>query len=193
GSVDLRLFWKLGLANLILFLAVLLGVDLYAARALRNDYRRAGFEMLEALARIARAQPPPVDDAAALRAWLSVMAGGGVRITVIASDGRVLADSAADPETMPDDAYGPEVPEAFLSGEGRAARRSPTLHRALVYLALRQEPQGREPVVLRFTLPLAHMDEALAEFRRQMWGTSFLILLAVGGGATLLISRSFST
>ncbi len=190
--MHLRLFWKLGLTYLALLLAVLLGVDLYAVRALRNNSLRASFERLEALAGIARAEPPQVDDAAALRAWVGVMAGSGARITVIRAGGRVLADSAHDPETTEDYANGPEIQQAFLSGEGRAARHSTTLDRDLVYLALRHQPQGREPVVLRFALPLRHMDEALAKFRRRLWGASFLILLAVGG-ASLLISRSFST
>jgi two-component system, OmpR family, phosphate regulon sensor histidine kinase PhoR len=190
--VHLRMFWKLGLTYLALLLAVLLGVDLYAARALRNDSLRASFGRLEALAGIARAEPPQVDDAAALRAWVGVMAGSGARITVIRADGRVLADSAHDPETREDYAGGPEIQQAFLNGEGRAARHSTTLDRDLVYLALRHQPQGREPVVLRFALPLGHTDEALAKFRRRLWGASFLVLLAVGG-ASLLVSRSFST
>lgn len=47
--VRLRLFWKLGLTYLFLLFAVLLAVDIYAARALSRDYLRTGFEHLESL------------------------------------------------------------------------------------------------------------------------------------------------
>ena len=188
--MHLRFFWKLGLTYLAL-LAVLLAVDLYTARALRRDYLRAAFEQLDALGRIAQAGPPQLDDQAGLRSWVSRMASSGARITVIAADGRVLDDSAHDPETMENHAGRPEIRQAFAGGEGRAVHHSATLGRDLVYLALRYQPVDREPVVLRLALPLGHIDESLAEFHRRLWAASLLILLA-GGAASLLISRSFS-
>ena len=187
----LRLFWKLGLTYPALLLAVLLAVDLYTARALRSDYLRAGFEQLDALGRVAQARPPELDDPGAFSSWVNTMARSGARVTVIAADGRVLADSAHDPETMENHAGRPEIRQAFAEGKGRAVRHSATLGRDLVYLALRYQRAGREPVVLRLALPLRHIDESLAEFRRRLWAASLVILLAAGG-ASLLISRSLS-
>jgi len=189
--VRLRFFWKLGLTYLALLLGVLLAVDLYTARALRREYLRAGFEQLDALGRIAQAHPPQLDDPARLRSWVSGMASSGARVTVIAAEGRVLDDSAHDPQTMENHAGRPEIRQAFAGGEGRAVRHSATLDRDLVYLALRYQPEGHGPVVLRLALPLRHIDESLAEFRRRLWAASLVILL-VGGAASLLISRSFS-
>ena len=154
----LRFFWKLGLTYLALLLGVLLAVDLYTPRALRHEYLRAGFEQLDALGRIAQAHPPQLDDPAGLRSWVSRIASSGARVTVIAADGRVLDDSAHDPETMENHAGRPEIRQAFAGGEGRAVRHSATLGRDLVYLALRYQPAGREPVVLRLALPLRHID-----------------------------------
>jgi len=189
--VRLRLFWKLGLIYPALLLAVLLAVDLYTARALRGEYLRAGFEQLDALGRVAQARPPELEDPGAFGSWVNTMARSGARVTVIAADGRVLADSAHDPETMENHAGRPEIRQAFGEGEGRAVRHSATLGRDLVYLALRYQPAGPEPVVLRLALPLRHIDETLAEFRWRLWAASLVILLA-GGGVSLLISRSFS-
>ncbi len=188
----LSLFWRFGLTYLALLLAVLLAVDLYVARTLRQDYLRAGYEQLEALGGVAQGQPPQLDDPAALRSWVERMARSGARVTLIAAEGRVLADSAHDPETMENHAGRPEIRQAFADGEGRSVRHSATLDRDLVYLALRYHPVGRAPVVLRFALPLKHIDEALAELRRRLWAASLVILL-VAGGVALLVSRSFST
>jgi len=200
--VRLNRFWQLGLAFLALLLAVLLAAGLYAERVLERDYLREGYEKLEALGRVARARPPqvpaplaaqvpPAQSDAALREWVSWMAQSGARVTVIAADGRVLADSAHDPETMENHAGRPEIRQAFASGEGRAVRKSATLNRDLVYLALRHQPAGGEPVVLRLARPLKQIDEAVADVRRRLLA-ALLVILVLAGGASLLVSRAFS-
>jgi two-component system phosphate regulon sensor histidine kinase PhoR len=183
-------FWKLGLTHLLLLFLVLLAVDLYAARSLRRDLLRAGFEQLEALALVAAGQPPRPDDSSRLQGWVQWMSASGARATIVDADGRVLADSAHDPATMESHADRPEIRQAVAEGRGRAVRYSDTLNRDLVYLAWRQpSPQG--PLVLRLALPLAQIDEALAEIRWRLW-TASLVILLLAGGASLLFSRGFS-
>ena len=195
----LNLFWKLGFAFFALLIAVLLPVDFYAERALRRDYERAGFEQLAAIARIALAYPPepaalapshPLDSAG-LRGWVAKMAASGVRVTVIASDGQVLADSQSDPQTMENHADRPEIRAALATGHGQSIRHSVTINSNLLYHAVRLSSAGAPPVVLRFALPLQTVDQEIWEFRRRLWLASLLVLL-VTGTASLLISRSFS-
>jgi two-component system, OmpR family, phosphate regulon sensor histidine kinase PhoR len=139
--VRLNLFWKLGFAFFALLIAVLLPVDYYAQRALRRDYEQSGFEQLAAIARIALASPPPsaslstthTEDSARLREWVAKMAASGVRVTVIAADGSVLADSQSDPSTMENHAGRPEIRDAFAGGAGQSIRHSVTINRDLLY------------------------------------------------------------
>ncbi len=199
----LRLFWQLGLTYLALLLAVLVAVDLYTASALRREYLHAAYDQLDAIGRVARARPPqlpapgspPGPDFDSLHMWVTAMSASGDRVTVIAADGRVLADSGHDPETMENHAGRPEIRDAFASGEGRAVRHSTTLDRDLVYLALRHPSDGAgaavPAVVLRFAVPLKQVDAALAEFRLRLWGATLLILV-VTGGVALVASRSFT-
>ncbi len=189
--VKLRLFWKLGLTYFSLLLLVLVAVDLYAARALRRDYLRTAFQQLEALARLATHRPPPFDELAALRAWADWMAQTGARVTVIAADGKVLADSHEDPEKMASHTDRPEIQEAFATGRGQAVRYSETVARELVYLALRHDPAAGTPTVVRLALPLAPISQALADIRRQL-GVASLVLLLLGGGIAFLFSQTFS-
>jgi two-component system phosphate regulon sensor histidine kinase PhoR len=197
--VRLNLFWKLGIAFFALLIAVLLPVDFYAERALRRGYERAGFEELAAIARVALAHPPQPADlisqvpakGAPLLDWVAQMAAGGARVTVIASDGRVLADSQSDPSTMENHAGRPEIQDAFAKGNGQSVRHSATINRDLLYYAVRQPVPDATPVVLRFALPLQTVDEVLWEFRKRLWLASLVVLL-VTGAAALLISRSFS-
>ena len=195
----LNLFWKLGFAFFALLIAVLLPVDFYAERALRRDYERAGFEQLAAIARIALAYPPQPaalapshpQDSAGLRDWVAKMAASGVRVTVIASDGQVLADSQSDPQTMENHADRPEIRDALATGHGQSIRHSVTINSNLLYHAVRCSSAGASPVVLRFALPLQTVDQEIWEFRRRLWLASLVVLL-VTGTASLLISRSFA-
>jgi len=199
--VRLNLFWKLGFAFFALLIAVLLPVDFYAERALRRDYERAGFEQLAAIARIALANPPqtasltitssPPGDRAALRDWVAKIAASNDRVTVIAADGQVLADSQSDPSTMENHAGRPEIRDALAKGDGQSIRHSVTINRDLLYYAVRLSSAGAPPVVLRFALPLQAVDQVIGEFRTRLWLAS-LVMLLVTGAASLFISRSFS-
>jgi two-component system phosphate regulon sensor histidine kinase PhoR len=190
--VRIRLFWKLGLAYLFLLTAVLLAVDLYIARILRDDYLHAAVEQLDVLSKMALSRTPKFDDPRSVQEWTQWMAGTGARITVIASDGTVLADTHEDPHKMENHAARPEIREAFSSGRGTIVRFSSTVRREMVNLAVRVEPgTGRPPVVVRLGWPLREIDEAHAGVRRQLWLASLLIF-ALAGGASLLFARTFS-
>ncbi|HKD49337.1 MAG TPA: ATP-binding protein [Candidatus Acidoferrum sp.] len=195
----LNLFWKLGFAFFALLIAVLLPVDYYAERALRRGYERAGFEQLSAIARLALASPPPASALSAnsratspeLRDWVTKMASSGIRVTVIRSDGLVLADSQSDTQTMENHAERPEIREALAKGEGSSVRHSVTVDRDLQYYAARYSVPGGPTVAMRFALPLRAMDDEVWEFRRRLWFASLIVLL-VTGAVSLLVSRSFA-
>jgi len=197
--VRLNLFWKLALAFLTLLLVALLGADYSAERALRRDYERAGLEQLEAIARIGQSHAPVLsavppsktEEINGLQTWVSEMASSGARITVITAQGLVLADSQSDPQTMENHAGRPELKDALANGSGHSIRHSVTINRDLLYYAVRQPTATGEPVLLRFALPLSTVTSVLMQFRESLWLASLLIL-AVVGGATLLVSRGFT-
>jgi two-component system phosphate regulon sensor histidine kinase PhoR len=194
-----NLFWKLALTFFALLASVLLAVDFFAERALRHDHERATFAQLAVIARFAEARPtqlphlPPTqpDDVMRLREWTQQMAASGARVTVVASDGLVLADSESDTNTMENHAGRPEVQAALANGEGHSVRYSVTLRRDLLYYAVREAVSGGPPVVLRFAIPLESADQAVATFRRSLWLASFIILL-IAFAASVLVSRSIS-
>jgi two-component system phosphate regulon sensor histidine kinase PhoR len=193
-----NLFTKLALAFLALLLCVLVAVDFFADRAIRRDYERTGFEQLQAIAQLAQANPPELsalppekpEAAAALQTWVQHIAASGARVTVVTAEGLVLADSQSDPQTMENHAARPEIVQAFAEGSGRSIRHSATLHRDLVYLAVRQGPAGKK-YVLRFALPVETVGQLLWPFRKSLWLASGLILL-LAGLVVVAVSRKFS-
>jgi two-component system phosphate regulon sensor histidine kinase PhoR len=194
-----NLFWKLALTFLALLMGVLIAVDFFAERALRHESERATFAQLATIARFAQANPPDFSSAESatpenldrMNRWAAEMGSSGARITVIRSDGQVLADSQSDPRSMENHAGRPEIQDAVAKGEGSSVRYSVTLKRDLLYYAVRHSTAAGPAVVLRFAIPLETADQALGAFRRSLWLASFVILL-LAGTVSVLVSRSFS-
>jgi two-component system, OmpR family, phosphate regulon sensor histidine kinase PhoR len=111
----------------------------------------------------------------------------GVRLTVIASDGRVLGESGRPSATMENHAERPEVREALAAGVGRSVRTSTTVGERLLYVAWRQQ-QGGEARVVRVAVPLQALSAQVAHVRRVMFGGIALASL-LGFGFAVVLSR----
>jgi two-component system, OmpR family, phosphate regulon sensor histidine kinase PhoR len=187
-----RLFWKIGSVYLLLQLLVLAALDTFVVRSLRREYLSTAFSELSALSQMARTREPEMRNRAALREWIAWAGATGTRITVVAQDGTVLADSDDDPEKMENHSARPEIREALETGTGRSVRYSPTLGKELVYYATRQDlPELGKIVIIRLSVPLSRLDEALVEYRRRLWIASFIILL-LSGTFSLFFFRALS-
>ncbi|MFH0915005.1 MAG: ATP-binding protein [bacterium] len=107
-----------------------------------------------------------LDTGAAYLQTLTDKAGdaGGLRLTLIARDGTVLADSEVDPATLDNHAGRPEVAQALAGNEGRERRHSTTLGQQEVYVAIPLPPSEAawSEGVLRAALPASRIDAMLA-------------------------------
>jgi two-component system, OmpR family, phosphate regulon sensor histidine kinase PhoR len=103
------------------------------------------------------------------------------RITLIAADGQVVADSEEDPARMQNHSDRPEIQAALEEGYGASTRYSNTQHETLMYFALKAD--HRTVAVVRVALSIEGIERQLAGLRRLVWTT------AVGTGlATLLLA-----
>jgi two-component system phosphate regulon sensor histidine kinase PhoR len=114
------------------------------------------------------------------QAWTRRIAGdSGLRMTLVASDGKVVADSARDErqlEAMENHANRPEVRAALASGEGVSVRRSATTGHTYVYAASTLTDAHGRLFVLRLAQPL----EQLQALRGRLAAAMGLALLAAG-------------
>jgi len=159
-----RLLATLFAASLVVALACAALVGVLVHRAVRASYLAAMEDDIAARARLLAvdAAHDPGLDAQRLTSRVTEMSRlSGARITLIASDGTVLADSHAEPQRMVNHLNRPEVAAAFARGQGTAVHRSGTLGELMVYGAvrLRGTPEGAEPLVLRVGLPARGLDE----------------------------------
>jgi two-component system phosphate regulon sensor histidine kinase PhoR len=186
-----QLYFRFGIVHLTLLLLAVTAVDTYVVRSLRREYLAAAFSQLEALARVARSHPPQLDSRSALQEWAAGISQSGTRATLVAADGTVLADSDEDPARMENHGSREEIRGAFVSGRAETVRYSYTLGHDLVYLAIRMQTGEGAQSVLRLSMPLRRLNDALSGFRGRLWGVSSVILVLVGI-ASLLFFRTIS-
>lgn len=122
--------------------------------------------------------------AAALEGDLWAREAGGrakARVTVIASDGRVLADSEEPSTQMENHATRPEVAEALAKGSGHALRYSRTVKRDLLYFAQAIPRPDAGVVILRLAVPIQEVIFVSSRFRRDfLLGAVVSLALTVG-------------
>ena len=112
------------------------------------------------------------------------------RVTMLASDGTVLGDSAASGEALADldnHAGRPEVVQAMREGVGFASRRSDTLDTGVLYVAVRAE----HPIVnvVRLAMPLSEVRSQIATIRAAtLTALGIALAGAIAGLACCLIA-----
>jgi len=107
----------------------------------------------------------------------------GARVTLIAADGRVVADSEVSPAELPrleNHARRPEVLEARARQVGFGRRRSATVGEPYLYIARRLGPAAAPLGTLRIAISQSEIEESEAPFRRQMGALSASMGLLVG-------------
>ncbi len=182
---------RLVLVSVGLIVVSVLAADAYLSRALAHtvtDRVRAELSILLAVAEPeVSAAKFSMDGADAQESWTKVAVDLGARsrtrITIIRADGLVLGDSEvprADLASVENHGHRPEVEQALASGHGNAVRDSTTVHQQMMYAAV---PFANGAGVLRASVPLRDVDDAIAAVRWLLFGASLVAL-----GVTIIVS-----
>jgi two-component system phosphate regulon sensor histidine kinase PhoR len=174
-----RLIRQLLPSYLAIAILSLAGVEWYALTSLDDFYLNRTVGDLEDTGRLVRRVVAASGDRSAPQ--LQELAGNleretGVRVTLLAPDGRVVADSRWDPAGMDDHGDRPEILAALAEGVGRDRRESRTLGEDSLYLALAPEDPGG--MIVRASRPV---KEIAAEVRQLQWGLALAGLIAALG------------
>jgi len=178
-----RLFWLLYPSQLLITLAVLLAFTWIGISAIHTFQVNEKAKDLEERAHLVAGsiyQYLVCDDRAGLELF-SRVAGqrSGTRLTVIALDGKVLADSEEDPARMENHQDRPEVIAALAGKILPTMRFSQTLQQKLMYVAIALQHEGLTKGVLRMAVPLAGIEQELAVvYQKMIWGCLLVLLMA---------------
>ena len=171
----------------VIVLLAALGTLLWSAdRAVRRHVEDDVARALEREARLVASALPP-DSAGWQDVVRTYAAHTGNRISIIARDGRVLADSdfpAGAPPTLANHADRPEVREALAGRTAHSLRPSATVGRNLLYVAV---PGG--PGVVRVAEDVSRVGAIGRSVFRSLLGAA-LLALVVGTALAALAARS---
>jgi len=165
-TVGLR--WRLASTAAVLIVVPILLLSVYTLYQARLLYLRGIDEQMTAEARVIGVVVAPLvmEHPADIEATAKQMgASAGNRVTVIRSDGVVLADSQEDPGRMENHALRPEVVEAISGGHGSSLRHSETIGTDLLYVAVPIGPEGRPTAIIRVARPLEQIYAAIDRMR----------------------------
>jgi two-component system phosphate regulon sensor histidine kinase PhoR len=165
-----RLLWQFFFAYTAIGVAAMLAAGFFAARTARNVYLDDVWASLERGAEAV--QEMVVEESAgqeAIQARCQKLGRLlGMRLTLIAADGKVLGDSEEDPRHMENHGDRPEIIAALAEGVGRSTRPSPTQHEERIYVAVRSA-DARSPVaVLRTSVPVRTLAATLDTVYREI-------------------------
>jgi two-component system phosphate regulon sensor histidine kinase PhoR len=99
------------------------------------------------------------------------------RITVLNTEGIVLADSEKDPKTLESHLSRPEVASAIQGKIGRSIRYSTTIKKDMLYVALPVQQDGMTKGVIRLSVPLHDIDVMLAEIQDHILKVFFAVIV----------------
>ncbi|MFQ5601193.1 MAG: ATP-binding protein [Candidatus Krumholzibacteriia bacterium] len=156
-----RLFWKLILTFSLVILFCLAVVGGYLVHSARRTSRTHLEDQLERLAYLVDERFASLLDAGRTAETDSLAEllgrGTGTRITAIAPDGTVLADTQSDPARMENHRFRPEVQEALRGRVGSSLRFSTTVRSRFLYVAI---PSNARPGwVLRVAIPVEQYEQ----------------------------------
>lgn len=185
------LFWKVFLGNTLLIVAVLGTCAYLIVQHVQRSYAeqvrqelRLHAHLLESVIR-GQFGPDQADELDRSVKQFAAATDNQVRITLILPDGRVLADSQAEPGTMESHSARPEVIQAMASGWGEEIHYSKTLQQFQRYAALRVGPAEAPSGVIRVSMPVRMITARANAFSRIVWtivllGALAAVLFALG-------------
>ncbi|HUG69816.1 MAG TPA: ATP-binding protein [Pirellulaceae bacterium] len=114
-----------------------------------------------------------------------------VRVTLIAADGNVIADSDEAVERMQNHANRAEVIGASETGKGFSIRRSPTLGVRMLYAAVPVKQNDKLVAFVRLAVDLGLIDNQVRQRQRVLWLIAFGVAM-LAAPITYLIVRSIA-
>ncbi len=172
------LFRKVLIAYLLITALLLVSLEFYLSRSIRENY-------------ISNLQTSLLVQARLIAGWIPSSFEGnlddfckdykektGARITIIDTDGKVLGDSDKASEKMENHGNRPEIREAELSDVGSSIRFSKTIRKNLFYLAITFH-NNSDKKFLRLSIPLLAVETAVNAVRLKIIVASLAVSFIV--------------
>ncbi|HKZ57396.1 MAG TPA: ATP-binding protein [Thermodesulfovibrionales bacterium] len=170
------LFRRILLSYLIVASILLISLEFYLSRVIKNNYISTLRGNLLIQSRLITEQIPLSLTSNLDNFCRKYKEKTGSRITIIDSTGRVVGDSDELSEKMGNHLDRPEIKEASVNNIGSAIRFSKTIQKDFFYLAVTLDNADRG--FLRLSVPLHDLGAATSDMRRRVAVVSLIALLS---------------
>jgi two-component system phosphate regulon sensor histidine kinase PhoR len=189
------LIWVLYPSYLFIILLSIITVTWYASHSSRAFFHKQTVIDLETRAAFIKGMlkgPSDYSDQAAVDILCKeVGKSTSTRITVILPTGKVIGDSERDPKELDNHKDRIEFISAVKERKGVSTRFSLTLNKNFMYVAVPVYFDNRLYAVIRTSIPVDKIDEAINEMQQKILFTGFLIAI-FAALVSLFISRRIS-
>ncbi|MGD9974390.1 MAG: ATP-binding protein [Desulfatirhabdiaceae bacterium] len=190
-----RLFWQIYPAFLVVILFSVATAGWYVSRSFEALYLQ---HVSSSLASQARMLEPQIlewlitpDNSRIQNLVLSIGQKTEARFTVILPSGQVVGDSHEDPASLDNHGDRPEIQSALQGNPSSSTRKSYTLSTRLMYVAQPVLHQGRLVGIIRTSIPVSAIDEAIKSLILKN-GLGIIVIAVLGAVFSLAISRRIS-
>ena len=168
-----RLLWQLYPYFLLIIFISVVGLAFYGSQSLRKFHLNQVAEDLKSRAHLIEKQISDnltdkqfkeIDDLCK-----QIGQASSTRITIILPNGEVIADSDEIPSHMKNHADRPEFQGTLSQDLGNSIRFSETLGKRMMYLAIPLKQDGKVIGVIRTSVPVTAIDEALKSIYKKLF------------------------
>ena len=185
------------LAVALVSLGLLVGYAFHQQRVFVDRETQTHLESVVRLLEMAWPPPWTAEQESRLQSLLpEVEARGGIRVTFIAPDGRVVADSEGNPARMENHRDRPEVAQALEGRIGAVRRPSASVGRDFFYVAMPCRAGDALAGVIRAAQPARSLQEVLGRMRRELLVAAGILVglaFALSYGLARTIIRPLNT
>ena len=188
-----RIFWRIFGCYAVLAVGLVLALGSFLASKMERTVVSAIDQRLHDTAEVLRdqfANSFPKTHSPALQSKFDSLGNRNkTRLTLVADDGTVVADSARHPLEMENHRERPELRQARSSGQGLARRQSTTLRIPMTYYAIRLGPAEAPSGFVRIAVTTRRIDSEVAGVKRLVWSATALVSLVVLAVTWLVLRR----
>ena len=190
-----RLIRQLYPSYLLIILISLTAVSWYASDAMRSFFFAQTADILETRTKLLESRIIkyllPLNEKSIDLACKEIGLVSETRITVVLPSGKVIGDSEKDPRSMDNHSDRKEVREAIGGNIGNSIRFSRTLKQKMMYVAVPLVKGNKILGVLRASIPVTSVDNALKSIQRKIALGGLLIAL-LAAIISLFVARRIS-
>ncbi|MFH1580585.1 MAG: ATP-binding protein [Pseudomonadota bacterium] len=176
-----RLISQLYPHYLLIILISLTAVSWYASDAMRSFFFTQTAAVLETRANLLENQIiehlSPLNEKSIDLTCKEIGRVSETRITVVLPSGKVIGDSEEDPRSMDNHSDRKEVRAAISGNIGNSIRFSRTLQQKMMYVAIPLVKNNKILGILRASIPVTYVDNALKSIQRKIVLGGLLIAL----------------